>query len=843
MAISEVEKRTLLAIPAPLLNAQERPRVAGKFLYAGDRKLYVRGVTYGTFRPGENGVPFPAPDQVRDDFHRMVDHEINAVRTYTPPPRWLLDLAAEAGLYVLVGLPWEQHITFLDEPGRAADIIRRVREAVRGCAGHPAVLCYSIGNEIPASIVRWHGKRRIENFLRRLYLAAKDEDPGGLFTYVSFPTTEYLDLPFLDLFSFNVYLEQEDALRAYLARLQSLANERPLLMAEIGLDSRRNGRDAQAATLDWQIRTVFAAGCAGAFVFAWTDEWHRGGSEIEDWDFGLVTRDRRPKPALKAVSQAFAAVPFSGDRRWPRISVVVCTYNGRKTIGELFSSLDGLDYPNFELIVVSDGSSDGCVALAYGYGMRVIAGPNRGLSAARNAGMKAATGEIVAYIDDDAVPDPHWLQYLAYVFATTSHAAVGGPNIAPPGDGPIAECVANAPGNPTHVLISDLEAEHIPGCNMAYRRNCLESVGGFDTQFRIAGDDVDVCWKLLKGGWTLGFSAGAMVWHHRRNSVRAYWRQQRNYGVAEAMLERKWPEKYNLAGHASWAGKVYGKGHTRPFHSWRPRVYQGVWGSAPFQAVYPAEAGWIASLPLMPEWYLVNVFLAVMAGFGLLWPPLLWSLALLAFTTGVPVAQAVASSLRAEFPSKPTSRYRRVKFHALTALLHMAQPMARLWGRLQGGLSPWRLKARGPFRWPLPRRRALWSEIWQPPERWLIQLRSEVDARALSVFSGDEFACWDLAVKSGLFGGARLRMAIEEHGRGKQKVLFRLAPAVSLAFWLTGAPLLVLAGAAAVDGATTVAIILGTLALLVLLRVLLECGVAIGGASCAIDKLARTTLE
>jgi len=123
--------------------------------------------------------------------------------------------------------------------------------------------------------------------------------------------------------------------------------------------------------------------------------------------------------------------------------------------------------------------------------------------------------------------------------------------------------VANAPGGPIHVLLSDNVAEHIPGCNMAFRKDRLQAIGGFDPQFRRAGDDVDVCWRLQAKGWTLGFSAPAMVWHHRRNSIRAYLRQQIGYGDAEAMLERKWPEKYNAAGHVSWSGRLYGKGLTR----------------------------------------------------------------------------------------------------------------------------------------------------------------------------------------------------------------------------------------------------------------------------------------
>src|SRR5439155_961437 len=160
-------------------------------------------------------------------------------------------------------------------------------------------------------------------------------------------------------------------------------------------------------------------------------------------------------------------------------------------------------------------------------------------------------------------PSPPWLTYLAATFLSTSHSAVGGPNIAPPGDGPIAECVARAPGGPVHVLLSDREAEHIPGCNMVFRKARLEAIGGFDPQFRTAGDDVDVCWRLQERGWTLGFSAAAVVWHHRRNSVRTYWKQQIGYGRAEAMLERKWPKKYNGSGHARWAGRIYGKGLTR----------------------------------------------------------------------------------------------------------------------------------------------------------------------------------------------------------------------------------------------------------------------------------------
>ena len=300
-----------MAIPGA--HVDNRIRVSGKFFFRGEEKLYVRGVTYGTFAADASGEHFPRHEVVERDFELMSLAGINAIRTYTPPPRWLLDLAHRYGVSVMVGVPWPQHLMFLDDRSIVRSIYDSVRSTVARCSGHPALLAYAIGNEIPASIVRWYGRERIERFLAKLYRIARHADTVTPITYVNFPTTEYLRLPFLDFVAFNVYLESRDKLAAYIARLQNIAGDRPLCMAEIGLDSRRNGVDAQAETLSWQVQTAFREGCAGSFVFAWTDEWNRGGFEINDWDFGLTTREREPKPALNAVSHAFRHAPARLD--------------------------------------------------------------------------------------------------------------------------------------------------------------------------------------------------------------------------------------------------------------------------------------------------------------------------------------------------------------------------------------------------------------------------------------------------------------------------------------------------------------------------------------------------
>ena len=95
----------------------------------------------------------------------MSSYNINSVRTYTVPPLYLLDCAQKYNLKVLVGLPWEQHITFLDDEKRVEAIERRVQEAVQSCENHPAILAYTLGNEIPAPIVRWYGNRPLVRIL------------------------------------------------------------------------------------------------------------------------------------------------------------------------------------------------------------------------------------------------------------------------------------------------------------------------------------------------------------------------------------------------------------------------------------------------------------------------------------------------------------------------------------------------------------------------------------------------------------------------------------------------------------------------------------------------------
>ena len=112
-------------LPTPTDPVPGPVRVHGKFFFAGERKHFVKGVTYGPFGIGSHGAQFPEIAVVEQDFALMRSAGVNTVRVFTVPALWLLDSADEAGLKVLVGLTWSQHVAFLDN----AAIRAKIREA------------------------------------------------------------------------------------------------------------------------------------------------------------------------------------------------------------------------------------------------------------------------------------------------------------------------------------------------------------------------------------------------------------------------------------------------------------------------------------------------------------------------------------------------------------------------------------------------------------------------------------------------------------------------------------------------------------------------------------------
>jgi O-antigen biosynthesis protein len=780
------------------------PRVDGKFLQVGRERFYVRGVTYGTFAKTDLGL-FPRWERAKEDFAAMSAVGINTVRTYTVPEPGLLNLAEEAGLKLLIGVWWDDP-RYLDPSDQeswkrmSAEAQIAVEEAVGSYAGHPAVLGFILGNEIPGPVVRWHGRRRVEDLLRSLYETGKDAAPEALFSYANYPTTQYLDTGYFDFDCFNVFLEDESAYRRYLAQLQVGTGDRPLLLTELGLDS-GEGESRQADSLDWQLRGAMELGLAGACVFSWTDDWWVGGHKVEGWHFGLTRENRDPKPALKVLEKYYRRSPSDLREEWPRASVVICAYQAEATIEECLRSLSELDYPNYEVLVVDDGSTDATAEVARRFPVRLLCGGRLGLSGARNLGLAHAEGEIVAYIDADAQADPDWLTYLALALEAPGTAAAGGPNVVPPDDPPVAQCVARAPGGPIHVLLDNERAEHVPGCNMAFRRERLLEVGGFDPIYMAAGDDVDACWKLLDCDCEIRFHPAALVWHRRRDSIWAFWRQQVGYGKAEALVERNHPDKFNGLGQPTWRGVIYGPTSILPR---RDRLYSGLFGDAPFQRLYGGKNH------LSPFWapYLILCLLLLFLAAALL------NLYLLA----VPAAGLAALATIYAWRGTRLARRERLRpiwrLGPLIGVLYLLQPVARASGRLRAGW-PNASPRTGSSAWPL---RSAGAGLFSTEgveemgrDTFLEGLRDRLWTARLRTKAPSAWEEADLICDSALFWRARM-VSYEVWGAFYLRMVCRprsvrlVVPALGIAFFLLWSP-------AAAGGALA-----GLLAVLVLER-------------------------
>ena len=259
-----------------------RVTLDGKFFRLGQKKFFVKGVTYGPFAPGPDGEPFASPEVTAADFALIRELGANLLRVYTVPSLWFLDLARRSELKVLIDIHWSKHVCFLDSQKERDAALAAVRQAVKACAGHPSVFAYSVVNEIPPDIVRWSGARAIESFLDSLVDAAKEIDPECLCTFANFPPTEFLQPRNIDFISFNIYLHHQRPFENYLARLQMQAYDKPLIIGEHGNYSKSEYEQTKYPRYEFfkQVTDVFRKDGRTAPVFndkhlSWKWEWAR----------------------------------------------------------------------------------------------------------------------------------------------------------------------------------------------------------------------------------------------------------------------------------------------------------------------------------------------------------------------------------------------------------------------------------------------------------------------------------------------------------------------------------------------------------------------------------------
>ena len=301
---------------------------------------------------------------------------------------------------------------------------------------------------------------------------------------------------------------------------------------------------------------------------------------------------------------------------------------------------------------------------------------------------------------------------------------------------------------------------------MAFWRWAFENVGGFDPEYHAAGDDVDFCWRLQQAGGVIAFSPTAIVWHHRRFTLRAFRKQQEGYGEAESLLRFKHLIFFGPTGTAKWRGQIYGT----PRFSWfinRPIIYHGIFADGFFQSIYPTPQSEVAAYVSSIEWFALTIFLF---GVGVFVPPLrIVPYLMLGGTLCVALSYMVRARIEPRFDT--------ILSRLLVMLLAFAQPLVRGWSRyftwLHFKRTPGsviaqheKLPAGTKFRsnW---RRLAYWNEEGKDRHSLLREIFTILDRENWRYSIDTGWQEWDIQIYGNFWWSIILRTVTEYHGGGK----------------------------------------------------------------------------
>lgn len=231
------------------------------------------------------------------------------------------------------------------------------------------------------------------------------------------------------------------------------------------------------------------------------------------------------------------------------VSVVIPVRNGARVLERCLARLAEQTTLPEQVIVVDNGSRDGSGDLARGFAHRaphlpvqVLEEGRVGASAARNRGVAAASGEVVAFTDADCEPAADWLHRLTAAFGPGIGAVAGG--IRPAAPQTAVEAFAalytlRTGGERFDSADFTLLRGGFPTANLAVRRDVFTTVGGFDEGIRLYGEDYDLCARIYEHGHVIRYEPQARVFHHHRTTLRGLLRQSFGFGACHAYLLRR----------------------------------------------------------------------------------------------------------------------------------------------------------------------------------------------------------------------------------------------------------------------------------------------------------------
>lgn len=231
----------------------------------------------------------------------------------------------------------------------------------------------------------------------------------------------------------------------------------------------------------------------------------------------------------------------------PKVSVIVPVYNGGSTIRAVVDCLLKQTLRPHEIIVVDDGSTDDTVESLREFGgeITLLQKRNGGPASARNRGVGASSGDLVAFTDSDCLPQAGWLAELVRGFDDPRVGGVGG--VTRRADGGLMSEYADEFHLLGHATDAEGRISIFPTANVCFRRDVLVEARLFDEDFtKPGGEDVELCYKIRALGYELRLAEGALVLHHHRRTLRAFLKVMSNYGEGQYVLDVKWPERRRM---------------------------------------------------------------------------------------------------------------------------------------------------------------------------------------------------------------------------------------------------------------------------------------------------------
>jgi glycosyltransferase involved in cell wall biosynthesis len=225
----------------------------------------------------------------------------------------------------------------------------------------------------------------------------------------------------------------------------------------------------------------------------------------------------------------------------PKVTVVIPTKNCSNSVGRLLDSLLKQSYQDFEVLVV-DSSNDTTSEIASRYAVRVVECRTNGLTIARNVGVKSSSGEIICFVDGDCTMEPDWLDRIVAEFKKNPQIGCVGGSVLSNESSFIGRYYSEAfiPIYPKYskpsLIVGQLadqpfsEARFPAGCNMAFKKDALTKVGGFNENWKNAWDEFEVMNRLLQAGYSISVNPKIIVYHSPRSSIFGTIRQAYSYG-------------------------------------------------------------------------------------------------------------------------------------------------------------------------------------------------------------------------------------------------------------------------------------------------------------------------